>query len=274
MLVGVRGTQTLVRTHKDYLRFIWVKKQSRLIQKWWKRLPFRRFFRKMKACFTAVQSQWRMKHCKAIYTNTMNAVKLINRVMKGGLARKRVRGIQVCKYMVNAIIQRGIYEVIEKPRTDSASLVQKNIRGYLCRKTHCEEVKQIKLASNIILTNKSVRIIQRNAKGFIARSVYNRLKRATAFIQGHIKMIKLHTEFRTNRLASIKAQRAIRKWLIRKRIIIERMVDFLNNEGKEYQKNRIIEQAYFFNVKDIDKPQRDYNYYTMFDQSISLCYSY
>lgn len=108
--------------------------------------------------------------------------------------------------------------------------------------------------------NKAATRIQKMAKGFLVRSRLDRLHRAASFIQGYTRMLWLSKYYNLLKHAVGKIQRVVRKYLIKKNKIEERMIGFLS-KTKEYIKalrsvehDVIFTQANCFNdLKNLEK---------------------
>lgn len=88
------------------------------------------------------------------------------------------------------------------------------------------------------------------ARGFLVRSRMDRLHRAASFIQGYTRMLWLSKYYELLRQAVRKIQRVVRKFLIKKNKIEERMTGFLA-KSKEYIKAlRTVEHDVIFSQSD------------------------
>jgi Regulator of chromosome condensation (RCC1) repeat len=88
------------------------------------------------------------------------------------------------------------------------------------------------------------------AKGFLVRSRMDRLHRAASFIQGYTRMIWLSKYYQLLRVAARKIQRVVKKFLIKKNKIEDRMIGFLA-KSKEYIKAlRTVEHDVIFCQSD------------------------
>lgn len=88
------------------------------------------------------------------------------------------------------------------------------------------------------------------AKGFLVRSRMDRLHRAASFIQGYTRMVWLSKYYQLLRASVRKIQRVVRKYLIKKNKIEERMISFLSKSKQYIKALRTVEHDIIFNQSD------------------------
>ena len=133
--------------------------------------------------------------------------------------------VRINKRIVNDIFELAWLEIENKMKGDAVKTVQRIWRGYGSRLNSASEVKK----------NKAATMIQKMAKGFLVRARMDRLHRAASFIQGYTRMLWLSKYYQLLRIAVRKIQRVVKKYLIKKNKIEERMIGFLS-KSKQYIK--------------------------------------
>jgi len=155
--------------------------------------------------------------------------------------------------MIELLLDRGVEKLFEKVRTQAAIVIQRYARGYICRQRLKNEIEKIKRAKEEFIVNKNSTIIQKYARAMIVRNTFKRLYGAAVFIQGYMKMRWLSTLFQRLRLVSIKIQKAVKKWYIRRKVIREQIQKYMVSEGKAFTSLQIAEQANFFGTHNLRK---------------------
>jgi phage gp36-like protein len=79
-------------------------------------------------------------------------------------------------------------------------------------------------------STKALRVIQKTFRGVLVRNRLRTLHLAAAYIQGYMRMRWLSTLFQKIRFEVRKIQRVVRKFLIRKKKVQERLIDFFTKE--------------------------------------------
>lgn len=105
-------------------------------------------------------------------------------------------------------------------------------------------------------------MIQKMAKGFLVRSRMDRLHRAASFIQGYTRMLWLSKYYQLLRAAVRKIQRVVRKYLIKKNKIEERMISFLTKSKQYIKALRTVEHDVIFNQSDSFQALQNLENYT------------
>jgi len=79
-------------------------------------------------------------------------------------------------------------------------------------------------------STKALRVIQKTMRGVLVRNRMRTLHLAAAYIQGHMRMRWLTSLFQKIRFEVRKIQRVVRRFLIRKKKVQERLVNFFSKE--------------------------------------------
>ena len=253
MLKGVKEVQKMYKVSKEYLKFLKLRKKTLILQRWWRRVLYKRKLKKMNEAAVVIQRWWKMKFYTKRYLKTKESAQVVNKLMRGAMGRKKASIVRYCRAIVKEIVNRGATELFEKVKIGAAKIIQKFAKGYVCRKRLASLIQQVKQAKEDFVRNKHARVIQKKARGFIVKSSYVRMRRAAVFIQGHMKMRWLSNLFQKLRTVSIKIQKAVKKWYIRRKVIKERMQKYMSTDGKTYKSLLIAEQVNFFGVNNIGK---------------------
>jgi len=150
---SIRRIQTLYRVRNEYKKFREKQKKIRILQKWSKKQLFKNhlegaleILRRKRKLVTKIASLHRMKkerkHYKLIFLSTL----LINKYVKGFLARKQLAKLKFCKTLLTsgAVFEKAWKIIKRKWEKEAAIVIQKFARGYLTRKLKKREVDHIK----------------------------------------------------------------------------------------------------------------------------------
>jgi len=256
MKKGVMNIQKLFKVGKEFQKYQRIRRGTKKIQRWWRYLLWRKEMRKIMTSTVQIQAWFRSVFYKQIYLRKMEAIKLINRIWRGTLARRKVARLRHVLQIVQEILQNGAQILFRKIEEKAAAIIQRYTRGYLCRVKYQPEVVQIKKAKSDFVYNKNIRVIQRNVRGFLVRSVIARMKRSAFFIQGHVRMRWLSALFQALRVGTLRIQRAVRAWLTRRHALQERMQDFLLNEAQNFETSKKLGHTHFFGSVTNNKPDK------------------
>lgn len=251
MLKGIKLSQKLFKIKKEYLEFAYIKRETRIIQIWWKQVLYKRWVEKANSRAILIQKWYRMNYCKGKYDSIIKSGKIINRFVRGFITRRKMRIMRLCLAIIDDIVQKGTIKIFEKVKITAATSIQAFIRGYFVREAHYMEVYQIKKAKYDFIRYKKAKLMQKVVKGFISRRSYLRLKNAAVFIQGHMKMKWLSVLFQQLRFSSRKIQQAVRRWYIRRMIVKERLNTFKIDTARNVDDLKIKEQIPFFGINNI-----------------------
>ena len=266
MRKGIMAVQRMFKTLKERRKFKLIKTSVRRIQKWWKGILRKRLLAKMNSAAIRIQGWWKMKYQKQRYQKILSSTVKIQKLMRGGIVRRRIIRLRHVQSIMDDIIERGAHLLMYRTRMAAAMEIQRWVRGHLCRTKYYDKVLRIRKFKREFIFTKSAKIIQRNVRGFIVRSTLKRLNRAAFYIQGFIKMKWLSTLFRDLRIVAIKIQRAVRRWLAKKRTVEDRMHSYIAMEESLFENLKTAEQVTFFGaskVKTSRKPLRSVNQNTV-----------
>ena len=236
------------------------------LQRWWRKILWQRKVERVKRFAIKIQNWWKMLFHSARYQRILTSSKTINRLIRGGIARKKAKGLRAVNAVIEILLNRGVDLLFEKVRTQAAIVIQRFARGYICRQRLKNEIKELKRKKEEFIVNKNATIIQKNARRMIVRNTFRRLYGASVFIQGYMKMRWLSTLFQRLRLVSIKIQKAVKRWYIRRKVIREQIQKYMVAEGKAFQSLQVAEQANFFGVHNLSKAGR-----TIGNQNTTRC---
>ena len=141
-----------------------------------------------------------------------------------------MRRYYICYTQAKDIFENAWTEIRENCETKASVTVQRVLRGLLSRNNHQNTIRQaINVRLNCVST-KALRIIQKTFRGVLVRNRLRTLHMAAAYIQGHMRMKWLSTLFQKLRFEVRKIQRVVRKFLINKKVVQERLIDFFSRE--------------------------------------------
>jgi len=96
------------------------------------------------------------------------------------------------------------------------------------------------------MSTKALRIIQKTFRGVLVRNRLRTLHLAAAYIQGYMRMRWLSTLFQKVRFEVRKIQRVVRRFLIRKKKVQERLIEFFTKEVTLLENVRSVENYALF----------------------------
>jgi len=251
MLKGIRAVQRLFKVRLEYQKFQKMRKMTKKIQRWWRNILMKRWQAKVRGMTIKIQSWWKKVFHRKRYLNKVASIKMINRVWRGALVRRRNIKLRIVKAIIEEILDRGTAKLYYKVQAAAAVEIQRWVRGHLTRCKYYNEVQRIRKAKTDMIFDKKSRLIQRNVRGWIVRSTLNRMHRAAQYIQGYIRMRWLSTIFQDLRRAALKIQRAARCWLARKKVVRERLQNFLSPEAHVFEELKAAEQMILFGVQNV-----------------------
>ena len=253
---GVSEVQKLFKVGKEFQKYLKVKKYTKQLQRKWRYVLWRRYMVKLRQATIKLQAWWRSQYYRKKYLKKMENIKTINRLWRGGIARRKVAKLRHVKEIIESIIHSGAMKILEGIHGHAARKIQPHIRGYLVKCRYSKEVAQIRKTKADFIYNKKIRVIQRNLRGFFVRSTIARFNRAASFIQGHLRMRWLSTLFQTLRVGTLRIQKAVRSWLIMRKIIRERMDQFMEAEGHLFENFKEMEHQNFFGSLSSPSPTK------------------
>ena len=171
--------------------------------------------------------------------------KIISLLRKNSL-RQKVRRYYICVTQAKAIFENAWIEIRENCETKSSVTVQRILRGYMSRSNHQNTIKQAMDVRLACVSTKALRIIQKTFRGVLVRNRLRTLHMAAAYIQGYMRMKWLSTLFQKLRFEVRKIQRVVRKFLIRKKVVQERLVEFFSKEVNALENARNFEKFALF----------------------------
>jgi len=262
MRKGIVGIQRFFRVRDIVQTFNYMRQNSTKIQKWWRRILYRRWKERVDQAAATIQAWWKMKFRRRKYLRMLYSSAMINRVWRGYLARRRANALRSANRIIDLILYRGARMLQVKTETIAAIEIQRWARGHRIRCRHYDKVLKIRRAKNNFRFNKASTIIQKNVRGFIARGVIKRLNKAAFLIQGYMKVRWLSTIFQQLRAATLKIQKAFRTYLVRKQVVDARFIDYLQDESSVYEASKQIEQQVLFGFPGGDiRPLNDKHFY-------------
>lgn len=170
----------------------------------------------------------------------------IVRAFKLNVLKQKMIRYSICYRGVLDIFERSWEEIRENSERQSSLTVQRIFRGYLLRQKHKKAIeKAMEVRLNCVST-KALRVIQKAFRGVLVRNRLRTLHLAAAYIQGHMRMRWLSALFQKIRFEVRKIQRAVRKFLIRKKRVQERLVEFFSKEVGLLENVRNVENFAMF----------------------------
>lgn len=185
ILRGIRRIQDLWRCRMEYKNFLQTKLKIRLIQRWLHKHYLKKQTKLYRNSCISIQNYFRRYFEYYHYEMVKIQIVEIQRLIRGGLARIRVRKL---RFIRNIIINRIICPAWEYLINSKAIMIQKIGRGYLAKCQNYEIIKRARRVKILMMRNKAASKIQKNAKGFIVRKRMDRLNKAAYYIQGFFRM--------------------------------------------------------------------------------------
>jgi len=253
---GIVTLQRLFRTQGDYKKFQKLRNNTIKIQRHWRSFTARRKLQNQIIAATKIQRWWKAKFLRMRFVRIIKSMREINRYWRGAVARKKARGLKCAKYIIEEILNKGTRKLYIKVKKVAVVVLQRWVRGHLCRCKHYEKVQQIRKAKHDFVYNRAAIIIQRNARGYLTRRTVKRMRRAAFYIQGFVKMRWLSTIFLQLKAAAIIIQRAYRSWILKRHAIHSRLREFLDSESNIYETTKLMEQIVLYGSIRDKKPEK------------------
>lgn len=170
----------------------------------------------------------------------------IVRLFKLNVKRQKILRYAIALKNVNFIVMNAWHNIREEKEKSSSVTVQRIFRGFLERQkyqTAINNALEVRLAS---VSSKALRIVQKALRGVLVRNRMRTLHMAAAYIQGYMRMKWLSTLFQKLRFEVRKIQKVVRKFLIRKKMVRERMYEFFGKEVNLLENVRNVENFAMF----------------------------
>ncbi|CAI2359384.1 unnamed protein product [Moneuplotes crassus] len=170
---------------------------------------------------------------------------------------------KLLRFSLNGKIVADLFEeswlqIREEAELKTAVTVQRIFKGFLEKRKHDKAVKLGLKAKYDCASTKALRIIQKNFRGVLVRNRLRTLHHAAAFIQGHMRMRWLSTLFQKMRFEIRKIQRCTRKFLIRKKKMKERLMEFFPQEIASLENVRNVENYAMFGEPEEDEDKNNF----------------
>ena len=244
---GIRRIQDLWKCRMEYKNFKQIKRKIRLLQAFLHKKYLQKQAKDYRHNCIKIQKYFRRYRDFNIYLTVKSKIQKIQNLIRGGLARIRVRKIRFCRQIVLKCMIFPAFNII---LNRNATKIQKLGRGYLAKCKNFKIVSQARRAKKNFMEAKSTRKIQKIGRGYIVRQRLQRLNRAAFYIQGFIKMKWLTALVKRLRKAAKIIQRNVRIFINRKIAIRKRINSFLVNHTSHYDDLVKSEKNRLFSKKD------------------------
>ena len=152
------------------------------------------------------------------------------------------------------IFQRSWIIIIRNTKNNAAKIIQKHVKGYLCR---LKMPNQLKMIIEYYKLNRNARTIQKNYKGFIVRKTVFHMKKAATKIKSFFISKKNSSNFKKT-LKSIKLiQKRVRIFLLRIPLIKQKLSEFLIKELGLLENLKFLERSNLFSKNKAIPIQKD-----------------
>ena len=170
----------------------------------------------------------------------------IVRLLKSNVKKQKIMRYAIALKNINFIVMNAWLQIRETREKSCSVTVQRLFRGFLEKQkfqTAINNAYEVRLAW---VSTKALRIIQKTFRGVLVRNRLRTLHVAAAYIQGHMRMRWLSTLFQKLRYEVRKIQRVVRKFLIRKKMVRERLIEFFGKEINLLENVRNVENFAMF----------------------------
>ncbi|KAL4450307.1 hypothetical protein ABPG74_009013 [Tetrahymena malaccensis] len=221
----IRICQQLIKVKILYKRFKDQRKKAQKIQNWYRRHLQRELIRKYRQSALVIQNYIKYAIKLEYFSIVKKNVLVIQKCIRKFLEKTRLRNIQHCKDKIENEVLNFAWNFIRKR---SCIQIQKIIRGFLARQKHKEMIIRVKMVGRMIRERKAATKIQTNYRMHINRKKFLEKKKAAMKIQAFIKMKILSAFYKQLKFSTNKIQKAMRKFLIKKHIRLERLQSYVN----------------------------------------------
>lgn len=160
----------------------------------------------------------------------LEAKKKIVKIFRLNVLRQKLGRYAICNKQVLDIFTNAWILIREDAEKKSALNVQRIFKGFLEKKKHKSAIEAALQVRYDCASTKAFRIIQKTFRGVLVRDRMRTLHLSAAYIQGYMRMRWLSTLFQKLRFEVRKIQKCVRKFLIRKNKMKERLSEFIQKE--------------------------------------------
>jgi len=229
---AIRRIQDLWHCRMEYKNFKQTKLKIRSIQAFLHKKYLKKLAQNYRHYCIKIQKYFRRYLDFTLYLTAKLKIQKIQNLIRGGLARIKVRKFRFCREIVlKSMIFPAFYNVLNRHATN----IQRLGRGYIAKCKNYKIVCQARRAKRNLMESKSTGRIQKIARGYIVRQRLQRLNRAAFFIQGYFKMKWLTALVKRLRKAAKIIQRNVRIFINRRIAIRKRINSFLMNHTSQYE---------------------------------------
>lgn len=188
----------------------------------------------------------RKKKVLDIVKNGLRYRRITKKTLKNLAMVLKFRKMYFAISLQRMIVDKAWRRILRKSQLEGAITMQRMFRGFLARQKKRTQVLQAETIRTNTLKDKAARLLQKHARGKIIRDRLEVLRQAVLYIQGFIKARWLNQLFRTMRAHVIRVQRAVRRFLIRKKAVNGRISTYLQKELGLLRNQQAVENAWFF----------------------------
>lgn len=175
-----------------------------------------------------------------------DAKEKIVRLFRRNSMRQKLSKFSCCVISFKDIFENAWSEIRVNAEKKCSLTVQRILRGHMARKLNRETIEKAYQVRLKCMSTKALRVIQKTFRGVLVRNRLRTLHMAAAFIQGYMRMRWLSTLFQKLRFEVRKIQRVVRRFLIRKKKVQERLVEFFQKEVGMLENVRNVERYAMF----------------------------
>ena len=186
------------------------------------------------------------------------AIKRIVRMFRRSSFRLKVQRIFICHKQVQGIVEDAWVTIRENAESKTSQMVQRILRGYLSRKNNSDAIEKSLEVRRACMSSKALRVVQKTFRGVLVRNRLRTLHYAAAYIQGYMRMRWLTTLFQKLRFEVRKIQRVVRRFLIRKKGVQDRLIEFFGREVSLAENTRGVENFALFGDSSQTEERTDF----------------
>ena len=242
---AVTMAKTLLSTWGSKVEYAKYKKLLRkvgLLQINFRTIQMRRTIRLHKYCGKVIGRQFNFWHVRKMFMKAQKLGTTLQNCKRKILMRRFFIRLRWARQHIDFIFDTAWNQIVNRSRMSSTCMLQRVIRGYIDRQQAGNEIVKLEYNKKVLSINREVNLIQKWAKGFLIRSRMDRIRRASGYIGGFLRMRWLRKWFLLQKRACIMIQRWVRKKIFMKVEIYKQLTEFLQTY-----------RHYFMYIKNADQ---------------------
>jgi hypothetical protein len=216
------------------------------IQRWYRLIYYKKYKKNQLIGLEVFFNYIRLKIETKFVENCERLALTCQKLWSGYKVRKSLKELIITRRIIDIVINRAWVIVMRNLRKKSAIVIQRHVRGFLCRINLPESMRNFFQLKAFL---KSLILIQKHVRSFIIRKKYKQTKSSAIYIQNFWRGHLQHKKYDKMLLSAAKIQRRVRCYLVKIRQIKLRLVEFLTKEQNLLENTKFLETNNLLNKK-------------------------